>query len=1126
MPTLLLLLLLFCSCRCYKSETTPQVCPRDIHKVHSIINDYGQLIMMGVESDAGANVTCHIPFIKDPQPLLPAWTISLGASHHWGMTMQMIYYMTNIQYPQTANIGIITELIVQPDGSYEIQVSDSLQTYKCPSNHASSKRITMIESRFLNQYVDWVESLVHKCHDESMAPMSPPTVMLDVTLLWYDMCRGATKFCFSGVTETNSEALKHAHLVAMLDKLININTISLLVGSMDMQVLQERYVRNTTLFRHPNIDYVQVTEKFDSKKYPRYLHHRPNAIMMGRVMACIFKVLVHDDFESFSCRANVDSPGCSSIDALNHGYYEKMNLEGKPYRGPMLQVCEVTPDCWFRNASVLLSTPIRMNVSDPYHEIYSPRKMDSISLTHFQPSSILGIVLSALIVGCFIWNEKREASGLSMPGLGVVRFMASLHIVAGHLERYGRAVMVPISFAEFGFTWVPFFMMISGFVLSWSSLTKNKAIEPWSSFVRKRLQGIYPVYLAGIMACTAMKKTPGITDLLLMQAWYPGWTESSLMSHTWFLSAILPLWATHGIMHRHLSSKTECQLLQWILIATLIPCLLFNMFHITGHNTGEYDSMNDVFIIMLKFHPLSYYSTYSCGIAGACLAWKWDNSQDAAVRKKDIELGKMKKQDEAENQSDTDTDNLLPQESTAKSTLEFLHFVRQYASSIGMVCLWMCFAAARWAEYSRYKLGFRLGMLIPCHVLLTIGLAIGSTKDPLNYIFSSPWLRWCGSISYSQYVFQFIIFHLWDSQVDHYFWIWCVACATVVHLTVDRPCKKKAYIRGGLGILAIGLLVHQLYAMTMQIKYIDRPLYLYADSDGPGHRWINPSVLMHEGSLKVIARRLQIFRHGVSTVWKSEVGIGALDHFVFQHTEQSWYEMEMIQLSGNGESTVPCQQNRTTKIGFEDPRLLIDHSVLYATSVHYTQHEEECVASQTLTRLSDKKSVHMLPEDPSVSSKNWMYMTSHKRSSLYMVNVNTQHVVKVHTDSGKWSTLSVGNQPFFTSDMHGGSNMVSTLSVVDSHPIYLTVVHSKRSYKTFLIEIERELPFRIRRRSRVVPLYVQTCSSNHSSCGGAFGSGLMVLPNRSGIVISYGSSDYQSRVFIQDEFQWRRLFTG
>ena len=63
------------------------------------------------------------------------------------------------------------------------------------------------------------------------------------------------------------------------------------------------------------------------------------------------------------------------------------------------------------------------------------------------------------------------AIGERLTSLGPARFLASMHIVAGHL--YQKSALGPLFFFSWGYTWVPWFFMLSGYVLMHARLNSR-----------------------------------------------------------------------------------------------------------------------------------------------------------------------------------------------------------------------------------------------------------------------------------------------------------------------------------------------------------------------------------------------------------------------------------------------------------------------------------------------------------------------------------------------------------------------------------------------------------------------------------------------------------------------------
>ena len=247
-------------------------------------------------------------------------------------------------------------------------------------------------------------------------------------------------------------------------------------------------------------------------------------------------------------------------------------------------------------------------------------------------------------------------------------------------------------------------------------------------FLLKRLKSIYPVYVAGFVATLAVSsQSPpqawrACTDLLLLQAWNPAWAESAVMPHAWFLSAIVPCWMLHSVIFHRVEVASTRVLLACCAIVSAMPTVVFGILPMTvgcwwcGHAFGQYESTVDFVVVFLKFHPLAYLPTYICGVISAVLASRWKRAQGA---------------------SETEDGSLAA---------AFIGF----GTTFGTAGLLACFAIARNAGFQGAKLGFRLGMLLPFHALLLVGLAVGNAHDPVRRIFEMRLFQEVGSISYSQ----------------------------------------------------------------------------------------------------------------------------------------------------------------------------------------------------------------------------------------------------------------------------------------------------------------------------------------------------------------------------------------
>eukprot|EP00913_Durusdinium_trenchii_P018386 g17271.t1 len=139
-----------------------------------------------------------------------------------------------------------------------------------------------------------------------------------------------------------------------------------------------------------------------------------------------------------------------------------------------------------------------------------------------------------------------RAAGNKYP-LGLARFMGSTHVVVGHL--FAKGVTSPTYFFGWGFTWVPWFFMLSGFVL-FSAYLKNPKEETMIQYVLRRSTTIYPLYAFSLIPAFILGKAYGtmaaewptlLAQSFLLQAWVPHFTENALQMHCWFLSCMVVL---------------------------------------------------------------------------------------------------------------------------------------------------------------------------------------------------------------------------------------------------------------------------------------------------------------------------------------------------------------------------------------------------------------------------------------------------------------------------------------------------------------------------------------------------------------------------------------------------------
>lgn len=406
---------------------------------------------------------------------------------------------------------------------------------------------------------------------------------------------------------------------------------------------------------------------------------------------------------------------------------------------------------------------------------------------------------------------------------------------------------------RYGFTWAPWFMMLSGFLLTLpsnvvrindntpgSTNDEHVPIEtiPWQLIVYSKIQRIYPLYITCyILVCIwDWKKITAFSafiDVFLLQAWLP-WTEYSMIPHAWYLSCMIPLWSIHVKLLTFMKKQSTSTIIHffvqfylyvWLVFGAMWPLLeltyldMFNGY--VYHHFGELNGLYDVIETTLKYNPIFYLPTYAAGVA---LAVIMDREHALAVCSSrmhgEVEgteeeglLRDIREKMEA-NGTLKDKDRVVPK------------YVYEYGTSIGIFGL-LSFFCSSYIFYNIGKyhyggkhvyeillfanndpmFGFRLGMLLPLHCLTICGLAYHSplpTKDWSKQLLEIPLLSAFGLISYSQYIFQFIFLYWWSSEemVTDVF-LFCVAASIGVTYLIDLPARRRQWFSCSLGTLIV-----------------------------------------------------------------------------------------------------------------------------------------------------------------------------------------------------------------------------------------------------------------------------------------------------------------------------------
>ncbi|CAK9049946.1 Acyltransferase MdmB [Durusdinium trenchii] len=459
---------------------------------------------------------------------------------------------------------------------------------------------------------------------------------------------------------------------------------------------------------------------------------------------------------------------------------------------------------------------------------------------------------------------------------GVARYIASLHVVLGHLNARGLAPS-SVYLCCWGYTWVPWFFMLSGFILCAAEMNKPRQEGP-VEYVARRLVTIYPVYAFGLLlsACLTSAGPPCwvlVLQAWLLQAWVPTITEWGLQMQCWFLSCLVVYWAMFPFLFGMVHRMTMPQAILGMVLAVCVPILYLlipDLFYGNAswyeyHSWGLMRNFEDSLVVMLKFHPMCYVHVF---LLGMLLARFRILLHDIAGFKE-------------------------------------LPVIMDFLAPVGYLGLLLVFNVPM-AAPPYAKLSARIFALLPLQAAVVLGLAgVEGLREPFLARFFAR-LNFLETYSYCVYVMQFICMKLWFGQeYDLSFFIFLIASATFVQVFVQKPSDKLWRLSPGqaswlvpavMSLLLIllslrwtGVPDHVLPDKVEGDGYMDirLPLRLEAQdwSATGGGAFINPSLtLLEDGRLVVAARlhrrssHLSHFHGGslLEEIWISKILLGSV----------------------------------------------------------------------------------------------------------------------------------------------------------------------------------------------------------------------------------------------------------
>jgi peptidoglycan/LPS O-acetylase OafA/YrhL len=351
---------------------------------------------------------------------------------------------------------------------------------------------------------------------------------------------------------------------------------------------------------------------------------------------------------------------------------------------------------------------------------------------------------------------------------GLARCVASIHVVVGHL--YARGRLPDVYVFHWGFTWVPWFFMLSGFILCTAELRKPRS-EGVFDYVSRRLVTIYPLYAFSVLFAFGISQRQGFSDrppwilvlqAWLLQAWIPQATEFSLQMQCWFLSCLAFYWLIFPFLMRRVSEMSLKHATMDIIFLFLVPSLfvlvpdfVFGDEHWYRYHTwGHMRTPTDVVAVILKFNPFCYLHVFAIGMILARIRLTILSGYKGAVADVGVRL-----------------------------TMDLL-------APIGYLGLVLVFTLPA-VEPPSAKLSARIFWLLPLQAAILLGLA-GLPGHPLPLLARAlaP-LNFLESYSYAVYVMQFICMALWSflgiKVFALPFFIFLISCAILAVVIIQKP---------------------------------------------------------------------------------------------------------------------------------------------------------------------------------------------------------------------------------------------------------------------------------------------------------------------------------------------------
>jgi len=762
--------------------------------------------------------------------------------------------------------------------------------------------------------------------------------------------------------------------------------------------------------------------------------------------------------------------------------------------------------------------------------------------------------------------------------LGLARFLASLHVVAGHL--YSRGSTAKVWFFGFGFTWVPWFFMLSGFVL-FSANARRPTKENPLEYAFRRSVTIYPLYAISLIPAFFLAWAQGraphagviVSQIWLLQSWIPPFVEHTLQMHCWFLSCMVAYWlafkpVANGISKLGMAQTVGAMLAICVIpwIATVVgPAGAGNVEWYKDHTFRNMETSVDVLVVIMKFNPLCYFHVFLMG----CLL--------AHLR-------------------------LLLGERPASKMRIFMMEVLAPWAYVMLVAIFGVKDLKPWG----YKLSARLSILLPLQAAILLGFSgiPGDAKPLVGKIAAQ--IDFLSDYSYAIYIFQFICHDLWPTGgvASIGYWMFLIAVAYLAQHFVQQPAQQ---LWKKLSLKYFWLVPLALSVLLGGMSFVPDPSWKYSselvtppdvDQDGemldirlqldganlsPDEELINPSLFVIGNDVVVAARRHRIssrqfngeteFGDGtiIESVWHSDVVVGRTS------LDPSWWETgfgplsvktwELQSLSGGHwnelcaqETWIPENSTLMRKVvtGPEDPKPIQlssgDVAVAFSSLPPLGYHG--CEPGGDVSQMYLAASVNPLqPDDVTLGrrltcgftrrpEKNWVPFL--RRGHLHFAYTIVPHEIVAARDNGDCETVYTSDfrplsklledNPSYRARGSGQAVLIDGEALAQtsmSTPHFLALMHlfdvDKGAYSHFAYRFSAEPPYEILQVSQQLPL--KPATSPQSLKTFAFASGLaMHVDTDSGsthrIVVSYGAGDRDARALIMPLTRFDEYFAS